>query len=88
MNDLRRCIGIGAVSLAIHQTLADAVVNLAKKQRVKQLLLAGGCFQNKLLLELCVAALDQAGVRALWCQQLPCNDASLPVGQLRAVPHI
>ncbi|NDD70185.1 MAG: carbamoyltransferase HypF, partial [Synechococcaceae bacterium WB9_4xC_028] len=79
---------LAALSLAFHQSLAQAVVNLAQSQGVDQLLLAGGCFQNKLLLERCVLGLQQVGVRAIWCQQLPCNDASLPIGQLLAVPQI
>ena len=39
-------------------------------------------YQNQLLLEQAVLALKQRGVEALWPQQLPCNDAALPVGQL------
>jgi hydrogenase maturation protein HypF len=46
------------------------------------MVLAGGCFQNQLLLEHAIRALKQRGVEALWPQQLPCNDAALPIGQL------
>ena len=88
LNGLGENISPAALSLAFHQSLAQAVVNLAQSQGVEQLLLAGGCFQNKLLLERCVLGLQQVGVRAIWCQQLPCNDASLPIGQLLAVPQI
>jgi hydrogenase maturation protein HypF len=48
-------------------------------------LLGGGCFQNRLLLELSVAALRHSGLTPLWPQQLPCNDAALAVGQLLAL---
>jgi hydrogenase maturation protein HypF len=64
-------------------------------------LLSGGCFQNALLLERSIAALQARGITAVWSQQLPCNDAALAVGQLlaasavpitpaapRATPHV
>ena len=72
-------------ALAFHHALAQGAVDLAFALGQRRLLLAGGCFQNKLLLELTVAALEAVGVQPLWCQQLPCNDASLPVGQLLAL---
>lgn len=74
-----------ALALAFHQALADAIAAFAYRASAETLLLAGGCFQNALLLELSVAALQTQGCRALWSQQLPCNDAALPIGQLLAV---
>ena len=64
------------------RTLAEVIGQLAGALEARQLLLAGGCFQNQLLLEHSVMALDQRGVQAFWPQQLPCNDAALPIGQL------
>ena len=72
------------IALNFHQALAQAIAALAREQGCDQLLLAGGCFQNALLLELTISALNQQGCRALWPQQLPCNDAALPIGQLLA----
>jgi hydrogenase maturation protein HypF len=74
----------GAIALGFHQALAQAVADLAAAEGAQLLLLAGGCFQNALLLELSVDALAQQGCRALWPQRLPCNDAALPIGQLLA----
>jgi hydrogenase maturation protein HypF len=73
-----------AIALGFHQALADAIAALAAARQAPQLLLAGGCFQNALLLERSVAALARQGCHALWPQQLPCNDAALPIGQLLA----
>ena len=76
------------LALAFHQALAQAIAALARAEGCEELLLAGGCFQNALLLELCISALKQQGCRALWPQQLPCNDAALPIGQLLAAESV
>lgn len=81
---LGRSTPAGAIALDFHRALAQAVADLAAATGARQLLLAGGCFQNALLLELSVEALAQQGCAALWPQQLPCNDAALPIGQLLA----
>lgn len=72
------------LALAFHQALAEAIAALAWAEHCEQLLLAGGCFQNALLLELTASALRKQGCQPLWPQQLPCNDAALPIGQLLA----
>jgi hydrogenase maturation protein HypF len=80
--DLSRGVPPSTIALAFHLALAEVIGQLAGALEVGQLLLAGGCFQNQLLLEHSVMALDQRGVQAFWPQQLPCNDAALPIGQL------
>ena len=86
LNDLEHGRPKPEVALAFHAGLAHAAVDLALVERQSRLLLAGGCFQNKVLLELSADALMKVGVQPLWCQQLPSNDASLPIGQLLAIP--
>ena len=71
---------------SFHQGLAKAVGNAADRLGCTRLLLAGGCFQNRLLLELCVAELRSIGVEPLWSQTLPSNDAAIPIGQLLTLP--
>jgi hydrogenase maturation protein HypF len=44
--------------------------------------LAGGCFQNRLLLELTVKALGRCGRPVWWSQALPPNDGALALGQV------
>jgi hydrogenase maturation protein HypF len=43
--------------------------------------LSGGVFQNLLLLERCVSALDQAGFRVLLHGRVPPNDGGISLGQ-------
>ncbi len=47
--------------------------------------LAGGCFQNRLLLEAAIAALRARGLQPFWPEALPCNDGGLALGQIWAV---
>ncbi len=47
--------------------------------------LAGGCFQNRLLLEAAIAALRARGLQPFWPEVVPCNDGGLALGQLWAV---
>ena len=86
LNDLEHGRPKPEAALAFHAGLAQAAVDLALVFKQNRLLLAGGCFQNKVLLELSTDALMKVGVQPLWCQQLPSNDASLPMGQLLAIP--
>jgi len=43
--------------------------------------LAGGCFQNRLLVELSAARLADAGVAVFWPQRVPPGDGGLALGQ-------
>ena len=85
LQSLSQSLPAAAIALALHQALAEAIAELAAALHTPQLLLAGGCFQNRLLLESSVAALGRRGITALWSQQLPSNDAALPIGQLLAL---
>ena len=65
-----------AVRAARHQPQADA--------QAPVVVLCGGCFQNRLLLDGTVMALRRAGLQPLWAQQLPSGDGGLALGQLLA----
>jgi hydrogenase maturation protein HypF len=47
--------------------------------------LAGGCFQNRRLLEGLIAALRANGLRPYWPERLPINDGGLAAGQILAL---
>ncbi|MBD2422855.1 carbamoyltransferase HypF [Cyanobium sp. FACHB-13342] len=64
--------------------LAGAAAQAAARSGNGPVLLAGGCFQNRLLLERTSAALRAAGLEPYWAEQVPCNDGGLALGQLWA----
>jgi hydrogenase maturation protein HypF len=84
LHDLSVGRPVEAIALACHQALAQLLPALAGQLGAKLLLLSGGCFQNRLLLELAVEYLGQAGIEAVWPQRIACNDGGLALGQLLA----
>lgn len=64
--------------------LAGAAAKAVGRLGATTVLLAGGCFQNRLLLERSAAALRAAGLVPRWAEQLPSNDGGLALGQLWA----
>ena len=68
--------------MAFHLALADLIVQLAERAALKNVLLTGGCMQNKLLAEAAISQLRQAGFHPFWHHQIPPNDGGLAVGQI------
>lgn len=69
------------VAARFHETMADAIVRVAQRHRPLPVLLTGGCFQNRLLLERCIGRLEALGTRVYWPQRVPPNDGGLALGQ-------
>jgi hydrogenase maturation protein HypF len=57
------------------------MVTVARRAGLGDIALAGGCFQNRLLLEAAVTRLRDAGFRVHWNRELPPNDGSISYGQ-------
>ena len=72
----------GAVAAAFHRTLAQMIGAVAQRVGEPQVVLSGGCFQNRCLTELAVGHLQQAGFRAYWHQRIPPNDGGIALGQV------
>jgi hydrogenase maturation protein HypF len=68
----------------LSQGLAQLLVTAAGPRACRQVVLAGGCFQNALLLKLLVEQLRRAGLRPHWAERLPSNDGGLALGQIWA----
>jgi hydrogenase maturation protein HypF len=88
-------VSTAAIALGFHRALITAAagwaVRAARHQPQHQgrtqapvVVLCGGCFQNRLLLDGTLKALRRAGLEPLWAQQLPSGDGGLALGQLLA----
>jgi len=73
--------GPAELAAAIHATLADAIVAVARHFEAPRLALSGGCFQNRVLTELAVARLEAAGIAPIRHGRVPPNDGGLALGQ-------
>lgn len=85
--DLQRGVGTGEISAKFHHTLARAVVQVAQRFGERRIVLSGGCFQNRRLLERVVAGLRTEGLEPYWHRQVPPNDGGIALGQVYAARH-
>ncbi len=84
LGDLARGVSIGEISAKFHNTLAEAVVTVARRSGEQRVALSGGCFQNRYLLERTVKRLRAEGFLASWHQRVPTNDGGIALGQVVA----
>jgi hydrogenase maturation protein HypF len=82
--DLQKDRSIGNISARFHNTLAEIIVAVARKAGEQRVLLTGGCFQNRYLIERSVDRLSDAGFKAYWHQRIPPNDGGIALGQVIA----
>ena len=70
-----------------HATLAGAALAVAHRIGIGDIVLTGGCFQNRILTEGLVRRLRAEGFRPHWHRRVPPNDGGLALGQLVAAAH-
>jgi hydrogenase maturation protein HypF len=79
--------------MTFHHALAETIAALAQRlgrgHDFQAVGLSGGVFQNALLGQLTIAALQRAGLRAHLPMVVPANDGGLSLGQaLEAAPLV
>jgi hydrogenase maturation protein HypF len=65
----------------VAEATAEACARAASAAGTDMVVLSGGVFQNRLLLERCHADLTARGLRVLVPERLPCNDGGISYGQ-------
>jgi hydrogenase maturation protein HypF len=66
---------------ALAATTAAALMLIAARHGLELVVLSGGTFQNRVLLDRVGAQLRHAGLRVLTPERLPCNDGGVAYGQ-------
>jgi hydrogenase maturation protein HypF len=84
IDDLRNGVPMGEISAVFHNTLAEMIVTIARSSGEKQVVLTGGCFQNKTLLERAIDRLLAEGFHLYWHRTIPPNDGGVALGQIMA----
>ncbi|NLT33372.1 MAG: carbamoyltransferase HypF [Acidobacteria bacterium] len=82
--DVRAAVPPATIAARFHNALADIIVAVARKMEVPRVVLTGGCFQNRILLEGAVGRLNAEGFRPYWHQRVPPNDGGIALGQIAA----
>ncbi|MGA2106186.1 MAG: carbamoyltransferase HypF [Syntrophorhabdales bacterium] len=90
LSDLSGGANPALISRRFHETVADIIremtAMLSKETGIKRVVLSGGCFQNRLLLELTLPLLRRHGLESFTHRQVPCNDGGISLGQA-AIAH-
>jgi hydrogenase maturation protein HypF len=84
VDDVRKGVEAGAISAKFHNTLVEMIVAVARHVGQTRVVLTGGCFQNRYLIERGVQRLLEAGFRPYWHQRVPTNDGGIALGQIVA----
>jgi hydrogenase maturation protein HypF len=80
--DVRKGVSTGAIAARFHNTLVEAIVAVAEATGEARVVLTGGCFQNRLLVEKTSDRLGRAGFEVLLHRQVPPNDGGISLGQI------
>jgi hydrogenase maturation protein HypF len=88
LEDLGHKVPVGKISAKFHNTLVETIIAVAKRLGETQVVLTGGCFQNKYLTERAVYRLHQESLKPYWHQQIPPNDGGIALGQVLAAAQI
>jgi hydrogenase maturation protein HypF len=86
LDEIAAGVPVSTISARFHAGLARAtaevLVLVAQRRELALAVLSGGVFQNRLLLELTIDALDEAGLRVIVPETLPPNDGQIAFGQV------
>ena len=87
LNDIRRKENSGRIAYRFHITLTEMALTILADQPYEQVVLSGGCFQNKLLTELLTDKLNTHGFSVHTHQRIPPNDGGISAGQILAMKY-
>ena len=82
--DVNGGVPVAEISAKFHNSLAEAVVDIARRFGQPRVALSGGCFQNRYLLERVVTRLRAEEFQPYWHQRVPTNDGGIALGQVFA----
>jgi hydrogenase maturation protein HypF len=82
INDYINKKSLSLIAAKFHQTLVAIIVKVAQNMPSKNIVLAGGCFQNKYLLKNTINTLKKYNLSPYYSQKIPINDGGLALGQI------
>ena len=86
IHDARTGVSTAYIARKFHNTLAEIILSAARQAGETRVVLTGGCFQNRALLEETVRRLQNAGFRPFRHQRIPPGDGCIALGQVVILP--
>lgn len=80
--DWRQGTAAGIISAKFHNTLVEMIIAVARRAGERQVVVSGGCFQNRYLTERTIERLSSEGFSPYWHQRVPPNDGGIALGQI------
>jgi hydrogenase maturation protein HypF len=74
--------------MKFHHSLVEAIGQVAQRAGKKNVVLSGGCFQNRFLTERAVQHLEREGFHVYWHHRVPPNDGGIALGQIAAARRL
>jgi hydrogenase maturation protein HypF len=87
IEDYKNQISKNIIAAKFHNTLANVILDTAKKVGEKRVVLSGGCFQNKYMIEKTIKLLAINKFQPYWHQRVPTNDGGISLGQIAAASN-
>jgi hydrogenase maturation protein HypF len=84
LSDVWAGVPVGLISAKFHNALAAGIVEIARRIGLPRVVLSGGCFQNRRLLENAVTRLRAENFEPFWHRSVPPNDGGIALGQIVA----
>ena len=88
LDDLNVKSPVKSISAKFHNTLVEIIISIARGVGEEKVVLTGGCFQNKYLLERAIDRLNSEGFSTYWPERIPPNDGGIAFGQIVAASRI
>ena len=73
-----------SIALGFHWAIINAVTECAVRHNIKNIVLSGGVFMNRILTEGCIDELSKHGFDVYINQSVPTNDGGIALGQAYA----
>lgn len=82
LTDIDQNVPVSEIGGKFHRTMVNIMISVAKEKGYQQIVVGGGCFQNKILLENLISASEANGIKVFWPHHIPTNDGGISFGQI------
>jgi hydrogenase maturation protein HypF len=87
VDEVNQGVPIAEISIKFHNTIVEAAVDIVRRINKREVVLSGGCFQNRYLTERLIRRLREENFNPHWHQWIPPNDGGISLGQAVCVAN-